>query len=103
LPVVALARELGLGDLVASGSVPTGDAQKLGSDLGSRPGDKTGPLALTKAMDSSSTPGQTVRLLLEIDRAPDGRLEGLIGTDGADAWSPFSGVLELLKVLEEHT
>jgi hypothetical protein len=54
-------------------------------------------------MDSSPTPGQTVRLLLEIDRAPDGRLEGRVGTDGADAWSPFSGVLELLKVLEEHT
>jgi hypothetical protein len=54
-------------------------------------------------MDSSPTPGQTVRLLLEIDRASDGRLEGRITTDGADAWSPFSGVLELLKVLEEHT
>jgi hypothetical protein len=53
-------------------------------------------------MDSSPTPGQTLRLLLEVDRAPDGRLEGRISTDGADAWSPFSGVLELLKVLEEH-
>jgi hypothetical protein len=50
-------------------------------------------------MDSSPTPGQTVRLLLEIDRAPDGR----VSTDGADTWSPFSGVLELLKVLEDHT
>jgi len=53
-------------------------------------------------MDSSPTPRQTVHLLLEIDRAPDGRLEGRIGATGADAWSPFSGVLELLKVLEEH-
>jgi hypothetical protein len=54
-------------------------------------------------MDSSPTPGQTARLLLEIDRAPNGRLEGRMSTDGADAWRPFSGVLELLKLLEEHT
>jgi hypothetical protein len=54
-------------------------------------------------MDSSPTPGQTVRLLLEIDRASDGRFEGRISTDGVNAWSPFSGVLELLKVLEDHT
>jgi len=53
-----------------------------------------------------------IRLLLDISRTPDGRLEGRIrteGTDGtasaasADAWRPFSGVLELLKVVEEHT
>ena len=42
-----------------------------------------------------------MRLLLEIDRAPDGRLEGRMRADGTDAWRPFSGVLELLKVLEE--
>jgi len=24
-------------------------------------------------------------------------------TDGTDAWSSFSGLLELLKVLEDHT
>jgi hypothetical protein len=54
-------------------------------------------------MDSSPTPGQTLRLLLEVDRAPDGRLEGRLSADGTDAWSPFSGVLELLKVLEDHT
>ena len=53
-------------------------------------------------MDLSPTPGQTVRLLLDISRTPDGRIEGRIGTDGTDAWSYFSGVLELLKVLEEH-
>jgi hypothetical protein len=53
-------------------------------------------------MDSSPTPVQSVRLLLEVDRASDGRFEGRVSTDGADAWSPFSGVLELLKVLEEH-
>jgi hypothetical protein len=65
-------------------------------------------------MDLSPTPGQTICLLIEITRAPDGRLEGRIRTDGTDgtgatgatrgtgAWSSFSGVLELLKVLEDH-
>jgi hypothetical protein len=62
-------------------------------------------------MDLSPTPGQTICLLIEITRAPDGRLEGRIRTDGTGAtgatrgtgaWSPFSGVLELLKVLEDH-
>ena len=48
-------------------------------------------------------PGQTICLLLEVYRTPDGRLEGRMRTDGSDAWSPFSGVLELLKVLEDHT
>jgi hypothetical protein len=51
-------------------------------------------------MDASPTPRQTIRLLLDISR-PDGRLEGRIRADGANAWKPFSGVLELLKVLEE--
>jgi hypothetical protein len=54
-------------------------------------------------MDASSVPGQTICLLLEVNRAPDGRLEGRIWTDGSDTWSSFSGVLELLKVLEDHT
>ena len=40
-------------------------------------------------------------LVLEISRAQDGRLEGQLRTDADDRWSPFSGVLELLKVLEE--
>jgi hypothetical protein len=55
-------------------------------------------------MDASSTPRPTVRLLLEVSRAPDNRIEGRIGPDGAvrvDDWTAFSGVLELLKVLEE--
>jgi hypothetical protein len=52
-------------------------------------------------MDASPMPGQTIRLLLDINRTPDGRLEGRIRTDGTDSWKPFSGVLELLKVLEE--
>jgi hypothetical protein len=52
-------------------------------------------------MNASPTPGQTIRLLLDIDRTPDRRIEGRMRADGADAWKPFSGVLELLKVLEE--
>ena len=31
----------------------------------------------------------------------DGRLEGQLRTEAADRWSPFSGVLELLKVIED--
>jgi hypothetical protein len=54
-------------------------------------------------MDTSPTPGQTIRLLLDINRTPDGRVEGQIRAHGAGTWKPFSGVLELLKVLEEHT
>ena len=52
-------------------------------------------------MDTSLTPGQTIRLLLDINRTPEGRLEGQIRADGNGTWKPFSGVLELLKVLEE--
>jgi hypothetical protein len=52
-------------------------------------------------MDSSPTPGQTIRLLLDINRTPEGRLEGQIRTGGTGTWKPFSGVLELLKVLED--
>jgi len=40
-------------------------------------------------------------LVLEISRAQDGRLEGQLRTDADARWSPFSGVLELLKVLED--
>jgi hypothetical protein len=53
-------------------------------------------------MNQPTTPEQTVRLLLEIDRAADGRLKGRARVDGTDTWEPFSGVLELLKVLEDH-
>jgi hypothetical protein len=48
-----------------------------------------------------SPAGQTIRLLLDINRTLDGRLEGQIRADGTGTWKPFSGVLELLKVLEE--
>ena len=53
-------------------------------------------------MDTSPAPGQTIRLLLDINRTPEGRLEGQIRADDTGTWKPFSGVLELLKVLEEH-
>jgi hypothetical protein len=40
-------------------------------------------------------------LVLEMNRTRDGRLEGQLRSHTTDVWSPFSGVLELLKVLEE--
>jgi hypothetical protein len=52
-------------------------------------------------MDTSPTPGQTIRLLLDINRTADGRLEGQIRARGTGTRKPFSGVLELLKALEE--
>jgi hypothetical protein len=54
-------------------------------------------------MDASPAPRQTIRLLLEITKTADGRLEGRIRTAGTDEWRPFSGLLELLKVIEERT
>jgi hypothetical protein len=52
-------------------------------------------------MDAASTPWQCETLVLEINRASDGRLEGQLRTRSTDRWRPFSGVLELLKALEE--
>jgi hypothetical protein len=52
-------------------------------------------------MDPSPTPEQTIRLLLDINRTADGRLEGQIRAGGTGTWKPFSGMLELLKVLED--
>ena len=52
-------------------------------------------------MDTSPAPGHTIRLLLDINRTPEGRLEGQIRADDTGTWKPFSGVLELLKVLED--
>jgi hypothetical protein len=42
-----------------------------------------------------------MRLLAEIDRLPDGRIEGRIRSEPAEGWQQFSGVLELLKVLQQ--
>jgi hypothetical protein len=52
-------------------------------------------------MDVSPTPTRIVRLLLELDPNPDGRLEGRLSPQMSERWTPFSGVLELLKVLNE--
>jgi hypothetical protein len=54
-------------------------------------------------MDASPPPRQFALLLLEVSRAPEGRLEGRVRTVGTGTWEAFSGVLELLKVLEEHS
>jgi hypothetical protein len=51
-------------------------------------------------MDAAPTPSRPLRLLVEIERSADGRLEGQARTDTTEPWTPFSGVLELLKVLE---
>jgi hypothetical protein len=52
-------------------------------------------------MDGSPTAPQTLQLLVEIDRTADGRLEGRIRPGAIEPWTAFSGVLELLKLLEE--
>jgi hypothetical protein len=52
-------------------------------------------------MVASAPQGSVVRLLLELHPAPEGRLEGRVGTPADDSWASFSGVLELLKVIEE--
>jgi len=79
-----------------------GSIQKLGSNLGSLPGDGAPWQAFTRAMDASRPPSQANRLVLEMNRTLDGRLEGRVRTESSDSWTPFSGVLELLKVLEDH-
>ena len=40
-------------------------------------------------------------LVLEMNRTSDGRFEGQLRSHATDPWKPFSGVLELLKALEE--
>jgi hypothetical protein len=40
-------------------------------------------------------------LLVELTRTPDGRLEGQISRGSSDPEQEFSGVLQLLKVLED--
>ena len=41
-----------------------------------------------------------MRLLIDLVRTADGRLEGVVHPPGADA-TAFTGVLDLLRVLEE--
>jgi hypothetical protein len=74
--------------------------QKPGSNLGSVPGDTQRVWALTGVMPSSPIPRGAHRLVLEISRDADRRLEGRI-SDTPEVWLPFSGVLELLKALED--
>ena len=52
-------------------------------------------------MVASAPQRPVVRLLLELHRTPERRLEGRVGTPADDSWVSFSGVLELLKVIEE--
>jgi hypothetical protein len=55
-------------------------------------------------MDLTPVPGCSTRLVLEVDRSPDGRLEGRVCSHATnDAWTAFSGLLELLKVLDDAT
>jgi len=42
-----------------------------------------------------------LRLVLDIDRSADGRVEGSVHPVAAQAAMPFSGLLELLGALEE--
>jgi hypothetical protein len=52
-------------------------------------------------MHNSPDPPPPVRLILDVNRTQDGRLEGQVVLDGTDIKRAFSGVLELLKVIEE--
>jgi hypothetical protein len=40
-------------------------------------------------------------LMVEISRSSEGRLDGNVRAESTESWRPFSGTLELLKVLEE--
>ena len=57
------------------------------------------------ACDTAATPKceglNVLRLVLDIDRSADGRVEGFVHPVGAQAAMPFSGLLELLGALEE--
>ena len=52
-------------------------------------------------MHNSPDPRPPVRLTLDVNRTQDGRLEGRVVLDETNTGRPFSGVLELLKVIEE--
>jgi len=41
-----------------------------------------------------------VRILIELNRTEDDRVEGVVSTEGSDEASSFSGWLELLALLE---
>ncbi len=46
-------------------------------------------------------PHEVTILSLEVRRTNDGRLEGQVCLADTNVWREFSGVLELLKVIEE--
>jgi hypothetical protein len=52
-------------------------------------------------MGKSRATNQPMSLLIDVARTPDGRLEGRISSGSSDSGREFSGVLELLKVLED--
>jgi hypothetical protein len=52
-------------------------------------------------MHNAPDPRPPVRLILDVNRTQDGRLEGRVVFDGTNIKRAFSGVLELLKVIEE--
>ena len=52
-------------------------------------------------MDSPPTPQPPETLTLEISRSSEGRLDGNVRAEFTERSRPFSGTLELLKVLEE--
>jgi hypothetical protein len=52
-------------------------------------------------MHNSPGPRPPVLLTLNVNLSQDGRLEGRVVLDGSNTERAFSGVLELLKVIEE--
>jgi hypothetical protein len=52
-------------------------------------------------MNNSPNPRPPVRLTLDVNRTQGGRIEGRVFLDGSNTEGQFSGVLELLKVIEE--
>jgi hypothetical protein len=54
--------------------------------------------------NSVASPGWRliVRLVLDITRTRDGRYEGRLTVAGTGSQHDFSGILELLAILEEH-
>jgi len=52
-------------------------------------------------VDPWPTPCSAATLVLDVTRSPDGRLDGQVRAASSRHWRTFSGVLELLKALEE--
>jgi len=52
-------------------------------------------------MDAPPAAGPQMRLVMDVARSVDGRLEGRVRSTAIAPPAEFSGVLELLKVLED--